>query len=362
MRKRTVPTKRACAARCGSIRMTQQRGWMRGELTCHVVCNPVYTVYYTLPRPAECFWYFAQRARTLFSAEWGSVGVAGKCNPFQNHPSSVADLVQRRRDEWSRFSTTTGALLAQLGPTDKRKAITDSAAIAAYHANPDCPMIWILVCDDAPQFNWLTYFLALCWIHEGRPYKKLSPVVPTHRELLDDFSSKASGSTTTNCWSTYSCSPQKKAAASKPNSTACSPPTPGMMTWMTELPRPKPRKLLCCWCWNILDSPYIMIQQNWEGGSECASETSVLGRVPRRGEKPGTLSWPWLKPPKSWVSVSMPICATGLPELTLFRLWLNWLPKLPMNSTWVGHALRLPHRRFFEMIMNQLFFRFATQK
>ena len=27
----------------------------------------------------------------------------------------------------------------------------------------------------------------LCWVHEGRPYKKLHPIVPLHRQLLDGF-------------------------------------------------------------------------------------------------------------------------------------------------------------------------------
>jgi len=29
--------------------------------------------------------------------------------------------------------------------------------------------------------------MMLCWVHEGRPYKKLLPVVPLHRQLLDGF-------------------------------------------------------------------------------------------------------------------------------------------------------------------------------
>lgn len=49
------------------------------------------------------------------------------------------------------------------------------------------PKVQALICDDALQFNWLTYFMMLCWVHEGRPYKKLLPVVPLHRELLDGF-------------------------------------------------------------------------------------------------------------------------------------------------------------------------------
>ena len=38
----------------------------------------------------------------------------------------------------------------------------------------------ILLCDDAPQFKIITEELALCWVHDGRLYKKLSPVIPHH--------------------------------------------------------------------------------------------------------------------------------------------------------------------------------------
>ena len=48
-------------------------------------------------------------------------------------------------------------------------------------------MVKLLLCDDAPQFRWVTDELALCWVHEGRHYKKLSPVVPYHRRLQARF-------------------------------------------------------------------------------------------------------------------------------------------------------------------------------
>ena len=32
--------------------------------------------------------------------------------------------------------------------------------------------------------------MMLCWVHEGRPYKKLMPVVAQHREMLDNFLKK----------------------------------------------------------------------------------------------------------------------------------------------------------------------------
>jgi hypothetical protein len=63
----------------------------------------------------------------------------------------------------------------------------DEAAVTAYHGQKDYPVIQALVCDDAPQFNWLGQEMMLCWVHDGRHYKKLMPVILLHRELLDDF-------------------------------------------------------------------------------------------------------------------------------------------------------------------------------
>jgi hypothetical protein len=41
--------------------------------------------------------------------------------------------------------------------------------------------------DDAPQFNKLALYHALCWIHEGRHYKKLNPLSDINRKILDTF-------------------------------------------------------------------------------------------------------------------------------------------------------------------------------
>lgn len=66
-----------------------------------------------------------------------------------------------------------------------QKRITEACAIAGYRKN--IGKVPVLVCDDAPQFKQITEELALCWIHEGRHYNKLSPVCLGHRELLDSF-------------------------------------------------------------------------------------------------------------------------------------------------------------------------------
>lgn len=74
----------------------------------------------------------------------------------------------------------------QPGP-QQRARILDACATAAYHEQTDYPVIPILLSDDAPQFKLLTSAQALCWVHDGRHYKKLKPVVPQFREKLEQF-------------------------------------------------------------------------------------------------------------------------------------------------------------------------------
>ncbi len=56
-----------------------------------------------------------------------------------------------------------------------------------YRHQSAIPVVHTLVCDDAGQFKLLTDKLSLCWIHAGRHYEKLSPVVDRHGKSLDDF-------------------------------------------------------------------------------------------------------------------------------------------------------------------------------
>jgi hypothetical protein len=72
--------------------------------------------------------------------------------------------------------------------TTLRKSVKDALAIAAYRTQTTYPVVKLLVCDDAPQFNALTAELALCWIHEYRHYKKLTPRFLCHCDLLQHFS------------------------------------------------------------------------------------------------------------------------------------------------------------------------------
>ncbi len=66
-----------------------------------------------------------------------------------------------------------------------RKAVLEATAIAAYRQGPYA--IKQLIVDDAPQFKLITEVLGLCWIHEGRHYKKMKAAFKKNTKILDKF-------------------------------------------------------------------------------------------------------------------------------------------------------------------------------
>jgi hypothetical protein len=155
---------------------------------CQVVCNPLYTAYHTTE---------AKDRLTIID-----VLRNGQARRFRLNAEALSYLSQVQvshltrerllRLPWEQ-DLDEAALqqqltrhLPDLGET-QRKWILDALAVAAYHAQTEWPIVRLLVCDDAPQVTWVTEDLALCWIHEGRHYKKLTPWVEAHRTVLDDF-------------------------------------------------------------------------------------------------------------------------------------------------------------------------------
>ena len=86
----------------------------------------------------------------------------------------------------TQFNDLLNKYLPKLG-SQQRTRIMEAAAIAFYHQQTHCSVVQTLVCDDAPQFKLITADRALCWVHEGRHYKKLSPVVACHQVILEQF-------------------------------------------------------------------------------------------------------------------------------------------------------------------------------
>jgi hypothetical protein len=156
----------------------------------HIVCNPLCTVFFTTERKdrltiLDVLRNFESRS-FLFNEETfsllGQLKIPKKLFQSLHEVGPEENLTEEEMQQ----------LLEEVFPDpskDKlhRTPIMEAAAIASYHNEMGRPVVKLLVCDDAPQFKLLTDEMSLCWVHDGRHYKRLSPVVPLHRDELTGF-------------------------------------------------------------------------------------------------------------------------------------------------------------------------------
>jgi len=153
----------------------------------HVLCNPYYSAFFTTKRKdrltvLDIFRNFAPREFIY--------------NDYTNELLEIFKLPQKHR---KRIDTSFDKnivldevcfenLLApiNLGPQQQRR-VKEAFAIAAYRTQTAIPVIGSLISDDAPQFKLLTEMLGLCWVHDGRHYKKLNPILTENKDILDGF-------------------------------------------------------------------------------------------------------------------------------------------------------------------------------
>ena len=156
--------------------------------TTNVICNPLYTVYSTtLKKDRLSVLSVLQNKQELqFIISPLTYELLDNLNLPTKWKNQLKLLPQFRAFTEPEFNTLLDKYLSKLG-SQLRTRVLEAAAITFYHQQTDIPIVQILVCDDAPQFKLLTDNLALCWVHEGRHYKKLSPFVACHQEILDDF-------------------------------------------------------------------------------------------------------------------------------------------------------------------------------
>jgi hypothetical protein len=155
---------------------------------CHVVGNDLFTSYHTRPGGTR---------QDVLAVLWGQEPV------FRLNDDALAwlaetscrpSLLLRLRETlpWD-CELTAADLRARLLAagvvlnSQQHQQVWDALAVAAYHAQTGMPIVRWLLSDDAAVYHWVTDEHGLCWIHDGRHYAKLSPVVALHQQLLADF-------------------------------------------------------------------------------------------------------------------------------------------------------------------------------
>lgn len=156
---------------------------------CHILGNPFFTYYSTCPRKDRLTVIdvlMGGQKRTYLLDELAYTILEGFKIPVTVVRTLESEFPQFQFMTEDDFAARLAVLLPNLGPQQKTR-ILEAGAIAAYHAQTGFPIVLMLICDDAPQFKIVTSLLSLCWVHEGRHYKKLQPCLEIHRTALDGF-------------------------------------------------------------------------------------------------------------------------------------------------------------------------------
>jgi len=154
----------------------------------HILCNPFYAAYFTRERKDRLTVLEVLQNTNELRFQLNAETLALLQAEFKIPKKWQEVLAGLEDQELSR--TELGTLLdGWFGDKNRqvRTAIEQAAAIVFYRHQILVPVIETIVCDDAGQFKLLTKNLSLCWIHVGRYFEKLSPVVPRHTEALESF-------------------------------------------------------------------------------------------------------------------------------------------------------------------------------
>jgi len=156
--------------------------------TTNVICNPWYTVYSTTAKKDRLSVIGVLQNRQ--ELEYVLNGLTYELLTSFNVPTKWHNQIKLLPQETVltelEFNSLLDTYLSKLG-SQYRTRVLEAAAISFYHQQSQIPVVEFLVCDDAPQFKLITDNLALCWVHEARHYKKLSPFVGFYQQTLDKF-------------------------------------------------------------------------------------------------------------------------------------------------------------------------------
>jgi Transposase IS66 family len=153
----------------------------------HILCNGLYTAYFTrLHKDRLTILEILGQGNLQFTMNETALALMQS----MKLPSKILRALQEQPIKHTMNQNEIEALLSTLFPNPNkyqtnRRIILESTAIAAYRGRHNATQL--LLTDDAPQYNQIAPLHPLCWVHDGRHYKKLAPVIPGHIKKLHSF-------------------------------------------------------------------------------------------------------------------------------------------------------------------------------
>jgi len=159
----------------------------------HIICGEHFTVYSTLPGKSR------QDVLRAFQA----VDETGLLYQYNTHTLQLLEhfkISEEDKDALSKIyamgqivpeaefiNTIKEKVIALYNKKNMFRRVCDAFALAHFY---ELGILKILVSDDAREYELITLIRMLCWIHDGRHYKKLTPGFDYHRQILRDFLDK----------------------------------------------------------------------------------------------------------------------------------------------------------------------------
>ena len=158
---------------------------------CQVIGNPLYTAYFTRPRKDRLtiIEILQNVSEAQFLLDEQTLGWLETFAVPQWAQRTIAHWPDHVLLSYAQMEELVNSHLERLNEQQQAR-VFEAAALSAYHRQTVMPIVPLLLSDDAPQFKSITAEQALCWVHEGRHYKKLTPCLDYHRQLLADFQTK----------------------------------------------------------------------------------------------------------------------------------------------------------------------------
>ena len=154
-----------------------------------ILCNPYYTAFFTVPRKDRLTildLLLCGRERT-YRFDLKAFCLMSDFNVAKKVTNQLLNLTEDKEISEAEMQSLLEKVFKKGEGKNTKTRIMEAVAIAAYHQQTTIPVVNILLADDAPQFKKITAELALCWIHEGRHYNRLDPIVPCNVDALKDF-------------------------------------------------------------------------------------------------------------------------------------------------------------------------------
>ncbi|MCP3680804.1 MAG: hypothetical protein GY782_11340 [Gammaproteobacteria bacterium] len=153
----------------------------------HILANPYYTAYFTTTKKSRLTILELLSLDGLeFLLNQNSLYLMEEMGLPKKYLSQIAEAMPMGALTHKEMQLLQTLLFPDADKQKKnRNIVLEACAIIAYQANP--ASIQFLIADDAPQFKLIVRWLGLCWVHEGRHYKKMHPIIPAHKQALETF-------------------------------------------------------------------------------------------------------------------------------------------------------------------------------